>query len=838
MAVRVPLDSDRDIVPKGWGVEVLSDCWLPADAVHPAAKIRVALLDHARGIALIDMAPNTVPDAIERFLLLYHQLFPEVSKAPPVVYRSVSAADLLQLKTVLDEAFADTAPLEADDVSLDLDDVSWMEMARQVLSLEAGPQPGMQAGAAAVPDAVTEAGTGPPKPTKTAEPMPGTAKAPLPDVMADLLSSFVEPEPPPSPTMSMYPRLLVALGLVAGAVPLGYFVVLGYFALSHEMNLAGAPRPTEARLTRSQAATGDGTAVPFGSDRIAPPNQRATLASLPPLPSGLPPLLRDELAPEASSGPVEDSTRSILEAGLAGEAVPGPEAAPESALSPFSGGSPEDVAAAPAGAIDQAVATASGPMAGVPPDPGTEPVTAPEVMPATIASALSTHPHNEQAAGTTLMSGRVPEGTPAAQAGQPSGPAGLIPAIADRGAILGEPLPSLAALLPAEPDGSAVAPPASSEMAVALAPPPLTVDPPADMPALASVLPSPEPASVATAPAPVPATAELSVAAPVITPAILEAEAPGTADPSPGDPALAPALSQPAPAAAEPPASATAEGLMPADDPPTVVPGLPAASLPPAAEPQLTGTTAPAVAAAPEPLTEPVTAPMLALAPRMAEPLDSTTGQMQEAARATTDPAALTPASQSEPLPANPARPDPPKADGVASAPGALASASPALPASSPEQAAQSEPAPASGPAAAKTPATPSAPVVTALVAPPPAPVARPAASSPVPPVSMAPELLDALVRRGNAMLAVGDVSAARLLFERAAAAGSATAATGLGRTYDPLVLETLSVRGLRPDPDMAASWYQRAVAMGDPAAKLLAQHLGARRQGGARRSE
>jgi TPR repeat protein len=104
----------------------------------------------------------------------------------------------------------------------------------------------------------------------------------------------------------------------------------------------------------------------------------------------------------------------------------------------------------------------------------------------------------------------------------------------------------------------------------------------------------------------------------------------------------------------------------------------------------------------------------------------------------------------------------------------------------------------------------------------------------------MAPELLQALVRRGDAMLAIGDVSAARLLYERAADAGSGPAATAMGRSYDPAALAMLGVRGLRPDPEAAAFWYRRAMALGDPEAGPLARHLAGRNQerGPARRAE
>ena len=49
-------------------------------------------------------------------------------------------------------------------------------------------------------------------------------------------------------------------------------------------------------------------------------------------------------------------------------------------------------------------------------------------------------------------------------------------------------------------------------------------------------------------------------------------------------------------------------------------------------------------------------------------------------------------------------------------------------------------------------------------------------------------------------MLALGDISAARLLYERAAALGSAKAATALGKTYDPAFLASIQVSGLAPN--------------------------------------
>jgi TPR repeat protein len=71
------------------------------------------------------------------------------------------------------------------------------------------------------------------------------------------------------------------------------------------------------------------------------------------------------------------------------------------------------------------------------------------------------------------------------------------------------------------------------------------------------------------------------------------------------------------------------------------------------------------------------------------------------------------------------------------------------------------------------------------------------------------------MLTRADALLAIGNVSAARLLYERAAAAGDAAAAAHAGRTYDPRVLAELGTVGLRPDAEAAAGWYRRAMSLG-----------------------
>lgn len=65
-------------------------------------------------------------------------------------------------------------------------------------------------------------------------------------------------------------------------------------------------------------------------------------------------------------------------------------------------------------------------------------------------------------------------------------------------------------------------------------------------------------------------------------------------------------------------------------------------------------------------------------------------------------------------------------------------------------------------------------------------------------------------------MLALGDIAAARLFYERAAALGSARGATSLGKTYDPAFLTSIQATGVTPNRDLAASWYRKGAALGD----------------------
>jgi TPR repeat protein len=102
---------------------------------------------------------------------------------------------------------------------------------------------------------------------------------------------------------------------------------------------------------------------------------------------------------------------------------------------------------------------------------------------------------------------------------------------------------------------------------------------------------------------------------------------------------------------------------------------------------------------------------------------------------------------------------------------------------------------------------------------------AQPATHAPTSPDQSMAELY---AKRGDAMLAIKDISAARKFYEYAADAGSARAATAIAKTYDPTFLSQWQTVGLEPDPALAASWYRKAAALGDPKAVALLGTMGA----------
>ncbi len=92
-------------------------------------------------------------------------------------------------------------------------------------------------------------------------------------------------------------------------------------------------------------------------------------------------------------------------------------------------------------------------------------------------------------------------------------------------------------------------------------------------------------------------------------------------------------------------------------------------------------------------------------------------------------------------------------------------------------------------------------------------------------------EEISALLKRGENFVADGDLASARLVLQRAAEAGDPRAALRLAGTYDPIVLEQLSVPGYSVDANiaMARTWYERAKEFGSAEAMRRLEMLASR---------
>jgi hypothetical protein len=115
-------------------------------------------------------------------------------------------------------------------------------------------------------------------------------------------------------------------------------------------------------------------------------------------------------------------------------------------------------------------------------------------------------------------------------------------------------------------------------------------------------------------------------------------------------------------------------------------------------------------------------------------------------------------------------------------------------------------------------------------VAPPVAMAAAVPSAMPAPPQADIVRSLDsreiaALIKRGQDLLAGGDVQSARLLLMRGAEARDARAALLVGTTYDPALLRQVGADGLA-DIAQARMWYQRAKEWGEPDAQRKLEAL------------
>jgi hypothetical protein len=87
-----------------------------------------------------------------------------------------------------------------------------------------------------------------------------------------------------------------------------------------------------------------------------------------------------------------------------------------------------------------------------------------------------------------------------------------------------------------------------------------------------------------------------------------------------------------------------------------------------------------------------------------------------------------------------------------------------------------------------------------------------------------------ALLKRGDQLIASGDLAAARLVLQRAAEAEDARAALALAGTYDPIVLERRALHGFTPNIALARIWYERAEQFGSTDAPRRLEMLASRR--------
>jgi TPR repeat protein len=80
------------------------------------------------------------------------------------------------------------------------------------------------------------------------------------------------------------------------------------------------------------------------------------------------------------------------------------------------------------------------------------------------------------------------------------------------------------------------------------------------------------------------------------------------------------------------------------------------------------------------------------------------------------------------------------------------------------------------------------------------------------------------MLKRGQDLIAAGDLASGRLMLTHVAEAGVAEASFILAGTFDAAVLANLRVVGVQPDPAKARAWYARAAEQGSIEAKQRLQ--------------
>lgn len=124
----------------------------------------------------------------------------------------------------------------------------------------------------------------------------------------------------------------------------------------------------------------------------------------------------------------------------------------------------------------------------------------------------------------------------------------------------------------------------------------------------------------------------------------------------------------------------------------------------------------------------------------------------------------------------------------------------------------------------AKPAASPAISLSVAPVLPEAKPLAPAAAPEPRPAISLSRDEIASLLKRGQDLIAAGDIASARLVLTHLAEAGDAEASFILAGTFDAAVLVNLRVVGVQPDPAKAHAWYTRAAEQGSLEAKQRLQ--------------
>lgn len=94
---------------------------------------------------------------------------------------------------------------------------------------------------------------------------------------------------------------------------------------------------------------------------------------------------------------------------------------------------------------------------------------------------------------------------------------------------------------------------------------------------------------------------------------------------------------------------------------------------------------------------------------------------------------------------------------------------------------------------------------------------------------ALEPSEIAVLLKRGQELMASGDIAAARVILLRAAEARDAKAALALAATYDPVMLKKSGVYGVVADISTARSWYEKAKEFGSEEAPQRLEMLAGR---------